>query len=81
MSTKVSVEVTLESLVEAITSLSLGQQRQLLDILEDQVFESEEVDMENNPDVVAEVTAARHAYETGDYQTIEEYIASRSQSA
>ncbi|PZD70385.1 hypothetical protein C1752_13692 [Acaryochloris thomasi RCC1774] len=51
------------------------------DILKDQVFEAEEEAMENEPDVVAEVSDARHAYETGDYQTIEEYRTRRSQSA
>lgn len=81
MNTKISVEITIESLVAAITSLSLERQRQLLDILEDQVFDAEEDAMENDPEVIAEVTAARHAYEIGDYQTVQEYVASRSQSA
>jgi hypothetical protein len=32
--------------------------------------------MKQNPQVLAEIAEARQAYQEGDYQTIQEYIAS-----
>jgi regulator of replication initiation timing len=80
MSATVKLQVSFESLIEAIATLDLENKRHLLEILEDQIFETEE-EMENSPEVLAEVEESRKAHQTGDYQTIEEYIASRSQAA
>jgi len=73
----VNVSISFESLIEAVTSLNLEQQRELVEILEDKIFEAEEDEMENDPKVLAEIEEARAAYKRGDYVTIEEYIASR----
>ncbi|MBE9227531.1 hypothetical protein IQ264_19055 [Phormidium sp. LEGE 05292] len=75
--TIVKFNVPFESLVEAITSLDLEKKRELLEILEDLVFESEE-SLEQEPQVMADIEEARKAYQRGDYQTIQEYIASKS---
>ena len=75
--TTVKFNVPFESLIEAITSLDLEKKRELLEILEDLVFESEE-SLEQEPQVLAEIEEARKAYQVGDYQTIQEYIASKS---
>ncbi|MFB2893755.1 hypothetical protein ACE1CI_12655 [Aerosakkonemataceae cyanobacterium BLCC-F50] len=75
--TTVKFNVPFESLIEAITSLDLEKKRELLEILEDLVFESEE-SLEEEPQVLAEIEEARKAYQVGDYQTIQEYIASQS---
>lgn len=70
----VRMQVSLESLIEAIATLDLGVKRKLMEIIEAQIFESEEESMENDPEVLAEVEEARKAYQIGDYQTIQEYI-------
>jgi Zn-dependent M16 (insulinase) family peptidase len=74
MSATVKLQISFETLVEAIATLDLENKQQLLEILEDQIFEAED-EMENSPEVLAEIAEARKAYQTGDYQTIEEYIA------
>jgi hypothetical protein len=81
MPATVKLQVSFESLVEAIATLDLENKRHLLEILEDKIFETEEDEMENSPEVLAEVEESRKAYQTGDYQTIEEYIASQFQAA
>ncbi|MFB2879682.1 hypothetical protein [Floridanema aerugineum] len=78
--TTVKFNVPFESLIEAITSLDLEKKRELLEILEDLVFESEE-SLEEEPQVLAEIEEARKAYQVGDYQTIQEYIASQSRKS
>lgn len=75
--TTIKFNVPFESLIEAITSLDLEKKRELLEILEDLVFESEE-SLEEEPQVLAEIEEARKAYQVGDYQTIQEYIANQS---
>jgi hypothetical protein len=75
--TTVKFNVPFESLVEAITSLDLEKKRELLEILEDLVFESEE-SLEQEPQVLAEIEEARKAFHKEGYQTIQEYIASLS---
>ena len=81
MSATVKLQISFEALVEAIATLDLENKRQLLEILEDQIFDAKEDEMENSPEVLAEVEESRKAYQASDYQTIEEYDASRSQLA
>jgi hypothetical protein len=75
------MQVSLESLIEAIATLDLGVKRKLMEIIEYLIFESEEESMENDPEVLAEVEEARKAYQIGDYQTIQEYITNQSEQA
>jgi hypothetical protein len=77
----VRMQVSLESLIEAIATLDLGVKRKLMEIIEYLIFESEEESMENDPEVLAEVEEARKAYQIGDYQTIQEYITNQSEQA
>ncbi len=81
MSQTVNLQIPFESLVSAIASLNLKEKQQLLELLEDYIFQAEEDLLEQNPDVQAEVEAARNAYKAGDYQTIQDYVASRSEQA
>ncbi len=81
MPATVKLQISFEALVEAIATLDLENKQQLLEILEDQIFDAEEDEMENSPEVLAEVEESRKAHQAGDYQTIEEYIANRSQPA
>ncbi len=71
--TTVNLSIPFEALVTAIQSLSLEQQQQLREILEDQLFEAEE-DWEYSPEIMAEVTEAKTAYHAGDYMTFDEYL-------
>lgn len=75
--TTVNVSITFESLVKAIESLSLEEQQKLREILEDKIFAAEE-EWENSPEILAEVEEAKRAYQTGDYQTIEDFMATHS---
>lgn len=76
--TTVQLQIPFQSLVDAIASLNLEEQRQLWQILEEAIAQAEEDLLEKDPTVQAEIQAARVAYQTGDYQTIEQYIANRS---
>lgn len=75
--TSVNLSIPFEILVKAIKSLDLQQQQQLLEILEEQIFEAEEK-WENRPGIMAEVKEAKTAYKSGDYLTLEDFIASQS---
>lgn len=77
MTMMVKFQIPFESLIEAITSLDLEKKRQILELLEEQLFEAEEDLMEQDSQVLAEVEEARKAYENGDYQTIQEYVTNR----
>lgn len=81
MPATVNVQLSLESLVEAITSLDLPEKQQLLEILEQQIFEIEEESYEDDPDTMAEIQAIRVEYNAGEYQTFDAYQVSRSRPA
>ncbi|MGK7886360.1 MAG: hypothetical protein AB4057_17275 [Crocosphaera sp.] len=73
----INLSIPFEALVKAIKSLDLEQKQQLLEILEEQIFELEEK-WENSPEIIAEVEEAKKAYQSGDYLTLEEFIAGQS---
>ncbi len=81
MMTTVKFNVPFESLIEAITFLDLEKKHQLLEILEDQLFEAEENSIEQEAQVIDEIEEAKKAYRKGDYQTIQEYIAGQSKES
>jgi hypothetical protein len=76
--TTINLSVPFESLVTAIRSLTWNEQQQLLKLLEEQMFESEEA-WEDSPEIVAEIQQVREAYQAGDYQTLEEFMSNKSQ--
>ena len=73
--TTINLSIPFESLTQAIQSLSWEEQQKLLEILEKQNLDSEEA-WENSPEILAEVEEARQAYQSGDYQTLEEFLSS-----
>ena len=73
----VNLQIPMEALVSAIAALDLDAKRQLLDLLEDWVFASEDA-IECDPIVVAQVEAARNAVAAGDCQTFQSYLLSQS---
>lgn len=78
MTSVIQVSISFDSLIIAIKSLNLSQKRELLEILEDETFEAEE-ELEEDPKILAEIEEARQAYQRGDYQTIQDYIATQSE--
>ena len=72
MPATVKLQLSLESLVEAIASLDLEEKRQLLQTLEQQVFEAEEEQYEEDAETAAEIQSVRLEYQAGDYKTLEE---------
>ena len=76
--TVVNLQITFESLIAAILSLNLQEKHKLLELLEEQLLEDEEDLIEQNPQIISEIAEARQAYQNGDYQTIQEYIANQN---
>ena len=76
--TVVNLQISFESLIAAISSLNLQEKHQLLEFLEEQLLEDEEDLIEQNPQIMSEVAESRKAYQNGDYQTIQEYIANQN---
>jgi len=69
--------VSIESIIQAIAALNWSEQQKLREILDDQLFESEE-NWENSPEIKAEIAEAKKAYRQGEYQTLSELIAQES---
>jgi hypothetical protein len=76
--TVVNLQITFESLIAAILSLNLQEKHKLLELLEEQLLENEEDLIEQNSQIISEIAEARQAYQNGDYQTIQEYIANQN---
>ncbi|MBC6435813.1 hypothetical protein FM036_42125 [Nostoc sp. HG1] len=74
----VKLQLSLETLAEAISSLDLTEKRQLQEALEQQIFEAEEALYEDDAEALAEIQAVRTEYKAGESVTIEEYLANRS---
>ena len=81
MVTTINLKITLESLTESITSLNLKQKRQLLEMLQQQIFEEEEANYEDDTNTIAEIEAVQAEYETGDYLTFDDYLKKGSNEA
>ncbi|MEH2290646.1 hypothetical protein [Nostoc sp.] len=73
----VKLQLSLETLAEAISSLDLTEKRQLQELIEQQIFEAEEALYEDNADTLAEIQAVRAEYRNGESVTIDEYLANR----
>ncbi len=81
MPDSVELQIPFTSLLDAITSLALEDKLKLLGLLEAQIADAEDDLLEQDPTVLAEVEEARRAYRAGEYQTIQDYIADRSEQA
>ncbi|MFM7406199.1 MAG: hypothetical protein ACKO3K_05930 [Cuspidothrix sp.] len=75
--TTIKLQIPLESLIEAITSLSLAEKQEILEFLQADLIDEENDLIEENPQIMKEVAEARKAYQNGEYQTIQEYIENR----
>ncbi|MHC5718506.1 MAG: hypothetical protein ACYTX0_42130 [Nostoc sp.] len=71
----VKLQLSLETLAEAISSLDLTEKRQLQELIEQQIFEAEEALYEDDAETQAEIQAVRVEYKDGESVTIDEYLA------
>lgn len=74
----IKLQLSLDTLLEAISSLNLEEKRQLQELIEQQIFEAEEALCEDDLETQAEIQAVRAEYAAGDYLTIDEYLTSCS---
>ncbi|MCC5600482.1 hypothetical protein [Nostoc favosum] len=74
----VKLQLSLETLAEAISSLDLTEKRQLQEALEQQIFEAEEALYDDDADTLAEIQAVRAEYSDGESITLNEYLANWS---
>ncbi len=77
----VTVQLSLEALAEVISSLNLEEKHQLQEIIEQQIFEAEEALYEDDAETQAEIQTVRAEYAVGEYTTMDEYLAKRSNQA
>ena len=77
----VKLQLSLEALAEAISSLNLEEKHQLQVIVEQQIFEAEEAQYEEDAQTKAEIQAVRAEYAVGEYMNMDEYLAKRSNQA
>lgn len=75
----VKLQLSLETLAEAISSLDLTEKRQLQELIEQQIFEAEEALYEDDAETQAEIQAVRAEYRDGESMTIDKYLANRSE--
>ena len=81
MITTINLTIPLETLTDALCSLDLEQKRQLLEILEQKIFEEEEETYEDDSETIAEIETIRAEYKAGDYLTLDEYLPKNSESS
>lgn len=79
MPATVKLQLSLETLIEAITSLDLKEKRRLREVIEQQIFELEEELHKDDPETKAELQSVRTEYEAGEYLTLDEYLARNSE--
>lgn len=74
----IRLQIPFASLVNAISSLGLEEKRILWQLLDEEIAQADEDLLEQDPTVQAEIQEAKIAYQTGDYQTIDQYITKQS---
>jgi hypothetical protein len=79
MPATVKLQLSLETLIEAITSLDLKEKCRLREVIEQQIFEAEEELYEDDRETIAELQSVRAEYEAGDYLTLDEYLVGHSE--
>jgi len=69
----VKIDIPLQSLLAAISSLEIDEKRKLWEFLKAELFPDED----DSPEDIAEIQAARADYKAGDYTTFDQYMAKR----
>ena len=64
MTSTINLKIPFESLSEVINYLDLSQKQQLLEILEQQIFEEEEASYQDDEETLAELQKVRAEYQS-----------------
>jgi hypothetical protein len=72
MTSTINLKIPFEFLSEVINSIDLAQKQQLLEILEQQIFE--EASYQDDEETLAELQKVQDEYQSGDYVTLEQYL-------
>ena len=64
MTATINLKIPFESLSEVINSLDLAQKQQLLEMLEQQIFEEEEAFYQDDEETLAELQKVRAEYQS-----------------
>ncbi len=70
----VKVNISFQSLLEAVSSLGIAEKHKLWELLEAELFPDDEDSSED----IAEIQTARADYKAGDYTTFDQYVAQRA---
>lgn len=73
----VKIDISFQSLLEAISSLETAEKKQLWELLEAQLFP----DDEDSPADIAEIEAARADYKAREYTTFHQYTNQRARKS
>lgn len=73
--TSIKLTIPFEALARSITQLESAQKRQLWELLEAEMAQVEEEEWEQDPQSQAELLKARAAYQSGDYISLDDYLA------
>ena len=75
MTVTIKLELTLDKLIEAISSLDFEEKCKLREVIEQQIFEIEEENYEDDPETLAELELVKNEYKQGDYITLDDFLA------
>ena len=78
MTTTINLQISLDSLIQAVSSLDLEAKRHLIDIIEQQIFAAEEDIYTEDPETQAEIDTVKLEYQQGDFVTIDDFIQAQS---
>lgn len=70
----INLQVSPESLIQAVSSLDLGVRRQLVEIIEQPIFEAEEAAYGEDAETIAEIDAVQAEYDRGEFMTIDDHV-------
>ncbi|MEG4021393.1 hypothetical protein [Microcoleus sp. S13C4] len=73
----VKVDISFQSLLEAISSLEIAEKQKLWELLEAELFP----DDEDSPEDIAEIEAARADYKAGEYTKFHQYTTQRARKS
>ncbi len=74
-STHVQISIPFKSILDSVKKLNQKEKLRLWQVLEEQVGQYDEEQLEKDPTIRKEIAEARQAYLTGDYVTLDEYMA------
>lgn len=74
MENTINLQISLESLIQAIRPLDLAAKQQLLEHLEQQIFEAEEAQYEDDEETIQEIEAVQAEYDQGDCMTFDDFL-------